>query len=87
MPSGTLKTDRETCQLYVLDATRVHQDWFIEMALEGDRSCTITVHAPVDAQHALTVHRALAAVGTWLLSGDRREHAFLEVPGLVERPS
>ena len=86
LPCGTLKSGPDTWRLYVLDTSRVDRDWFIRIAVVGTRTHTIDVRALAYSSHSATAQRVIAAVHDWLQSGDVPDEAFLELPGVVERP-
>jgi hypothetical protein len=66
--------------LHVFGITRVGREVFIQIALIGPRTCTVTVRSGCAVVHGVTGRRILDAVCDWLLSGDPRDHAYLEAP-------
>ncbi len=84
IPCGTLTTGHDRWNVYVRSVTRPGLEWFIELAVVGPRLCRVTVRARVGTSCAVTAQRVLAAVRGWLVSGDPRDHAFLELPGIVQ---
>ncbi len=84
IPCGTLTTGRDRWNVYVRNVTRPAHDSFLELSVVGPRSCRVTVRARVGTSCAVTAQRVLAAVRGWLASGDPRDDAFLELPGIVQ---
>ena len=82
----SLKIGAEEWDLFVFGATRVGHDTFFHLTLLGPRACTVTVRARA-VVHDTTARRILDAVCEWLLSGDLREHVYLEVSEVSERAS
>lgn len=86
LPSGTLRAGADQWRMYVLEAKRVDRDWFMRIALVGQRVQTIDIRVRAETSHSATAQRVLLAVRDWLLSDDERDEAFLEVPGIDEKP-
>jgi len=73
--------------LYVFGVTRVQRDWWVQIALVGPRSCTVTVRVDSARGRASAAHEIVKLVREWLLAGDVTDHAFLEHPGVEARAS
>jgi hypothetical protein len=84
LPSGTLRAGDDQWRMYVLDAKRVERDWFMRLAIVGQRVQTVDIRVRAETTHSATAQRVLLAVRDWLLSDDEREEVFLEVPGIDE---
>jgi hypothetical protein len=81
---ATLSIGDDEWDLFVCGLTRVGRDTFVQLTLLGPRACTVTVRARALVQ-GTTVRRILDAVCEWLLSGDRRDHTYLELPEIADR--
>jgi hypothetical protein len=66
--------------VYVFGVTRVHRDWFVELAAVGPRSCTATVRVTSSGDRVMVAKRVLDLVRGWLLETDGVDHVFLEEP-------
>jgi hypothetical protein len=73
--------------LYVFGVTRVHRDWWVQIAVVGRRSCTVTVRVDSTKGRAAAAHEIVALVSAWLREDDTSDHAFLEPPSLEARAS
>jgi hypothetical protein len=73
--------------LYVFGVTRVQHDWWVQIALVGPRSCTVTVRVDSTKGRAAAAHEIVRLVKDWLLESDGCDHAFLEHPALIARAS
>jgi hypothetical protein len=71
--------------MHVFGATRIGRDSFVQIALFGPRTCTITVRTPAVVVRNVTARQVLDAVGDWLAAGHERDHAWLELPEMVDR--
>jgi hypothetical protein len=76
---AALSIGSEHWDLFIFGITRVGRDAFIQLTLLGPRECTVTVRAPSVIVQAITVRQILDVVSDWLLSGDRKAHAYLEL--------
>ena len=77
---AALSIGSEHWDLFIFGITRVGRDAFIQLTLLGPRECTVTVRAPSGIVQAITVRQMLDLVSDWLLSGDCKAHAYLELP-------
>ena len=77
----------EIWDLYVFGVTRVERDWWVQMAVVGPRSCTVTVRVDSSSGRGAAAHKIVRLVTGWLLTGDDNDHAFLEHPSLEARAS
>jgi hypothetical protein len=73
--------------LYVFGVTRVHRDFWVQIAVVGPRSCTVTVRVDAANGRSVAAHEIVTLVRAWLLTDDGRDHAFLEHPSLEARAS
>jgi len=73
--------------LYVFGVTRVQHDWWVQIAVVGPRSCTVTVRVDAAKGRGAAAHEIVKLVTTWLLEDDSSDHAFLEHPSLDTRAS
>lgn len=64
--------------LYVFLVTRVHRDWWVQIAVVGPRSSTVTVRVDAAKGRGAAAHEIVTLVTAWLLEGDASKHAFLE---------
>jgi hypothetical protein len=83
IPHMSLPIGAERWDLYVFGVTRVHRDWFVQLAAVGPRSCTATVRVTSDGDRVRAAKQVLELVRVWLLDEDADGHAFLEegLPG------
>jgi hypothetical protein len=72
--------------LFVCGVTRVGRDAFIQLTLIGPTECAVTLRAPLALVRGVTSRQILDAVCEWLISGDARSHAYLELPETSDRP-
>ena len=70
--------------LYVFGVTRIQHDWWVQIAVVGPRSCTVTVRVDSAQGRGAAAHQIVALISAWLLEDDASDHAFLE-HGSVER--
>jgi hypothetical protein len=77
----------EIWDLYVFGVTRVATDWWVQMAVVGPRSCTVTVRVVGTSGRGAAAHEIVRLVTDWLLTEDASTHAFLEHPALEARAS
>jgi hypothetical protein len=77
---AALSIGSEHWDLFIFGITRVGHDAFIQLTLLGPRECTVTVRAPSGMVREITVRQILDLVSGWLLSGERKAHAYLELP-------
>jgi hypothetical protein len=80
----TIGSDR--WDLFVCGVTRVGRDAFIQLTLIGPRECSVTLRAPSALVRGVTSRQILDAVCEWLISGDARSHAYIELPETSDRP-
>lgn len=65
--------------LYVFGVSRIGHDMFVQMALIGPRNCTLTVRARAPIGNRATARQVLAVVREWIIAGDLRDQAYLEL--------
>jgi hypothetical protein len=73
--------------LYVFGVTRVERDWWVQIAVVGPRSCTVTVRVDAANGRGAAAHEIIRLVTGWLLEDDASDHAFLEHDLLEARAS
>ena len=73
--------------LYVYGVTRVQSDWWVQMAVVGPRSCTVTVRVNSAGGRASAAHEIIRLVTDWLIDDDISDHAYLEYAALEARAS
>jgi hypothetical protein len=73
--------------LYVFGVTRVQRDWWVQIAVVGPRSCTVTVRVDSAKGRGAAAHEIVRLITAWLLEDDPSDHAFLEHPSLQARAS
>jgi hypothetical protein len=73
--------------LYVFGVTKVQRDWWVQIAVVGPRSCTVTVRVDAANGRSAAAHEIVTLVSAWLLEDDGSEHAFLEHKSLEARAS
>jgi hypothetical protein len=73
--------------LYVFGVTKVARDWWVQIALVGPRSCTVTVRVASANGRGAAAHEIISLVTRWLLEDDASDHAFLEQSSLEARAS
>jgi len=78
-PHASLRIGDDCWRLYVSGATRVDDDAFFQVTLLGPRTVLLTVRTSGTLVPGVTGRRLLDAVCDWLLSGDPRDHAYLDV--------
>jgi hypothetical protein len=83
----SINVNDDIWDLYVFGVTRVHRDWWVQIAVVGPRACTVTVR--VDAAHGrgAAAREIIRLVTGWLLEDDASDHAFLEHMPLEARAS
>jgi hypothetical protein len=83
----SIVVNNDTWDLYVFGVTRVHRDWWVQIAVVGPRACTVTVR--VDAAHGrgAAAHEIITLVTAWLLEDETSDHAYLEHAPLEARAS
>ena len=74
-------------KIFVFGVSRVGHDLFIQMALVGPRTCTVTVRARAPLGSPATARRVLAIVRHWIISDDPSDQAYLELSPLNEMAS
>ena len=77
----------EIWDLYVFAVTRVQRDWWVQIAVVGPRSCTVTVRVESAHGRAAAAHEIIRLVSDWLLAGETSDHVFLEHAPLEARAS
>jgi hypothetical protein len=73
--------------LYVFGVTRVGRDWWVQMAVVGPRSCTVTVRVDSANGRGAAAHQIVRLVTDWLLEDETSDHAFLESAPLEAQAS
>jgi len=73
--------------LYVFGVTRVHRDWWVQIAVVGQRACTVTVRVDSARGRGAAAREIVKLVTAWLLEDTSSDHAFLEHPDLEARAS
>ena len=73
--------------LYVFGVTRVQHDWWVQIAVVGPRSCTVTVRVDSANGRSAAAHEIITLVRSWLLEDEVSDHAFLEHPSVEARAS
>jgi hypothetical protein len=73
--------------LYVFGVTRVERDWWVQIAVVGPRSCTVTVRVDAANGRGAAAHEIIRLVTDWLLEDETSDHAFLEHSVLESRAS
>jgi hypothetical protein len=73
--------------LSIFGVIRIANDVFVQVVLRGPRFCTATFRTPAVKSLGVTARQLLEVVGTWLASGDRRDHVYLECADIVDPPS
>ena len=64
--------------LYVFGVTRVHRDWWVQMAVVGPRACRVTVRVDSACGRGAAAHEIVTLVRNWLLQDETSDHVFLE---------
>jgi hypothetical protein len=77
----------EIWDLYVFGVTRVERDWWVQIAVVGPRSCTVTVRVDAANGRGAAAHEIIRLVTDWLLEDEASDHAFLEHSVLEARAS
>ena len=77
----------ETWDLYVIDVTRVHADWWVQLAVVGPRCGKVTVRVDAANGRGAAAHEILRLVTGWLTDEERSDHALLEQHELEARAS
>jgi hypothetical protein len=83
----TIMVGSEVWDLYVFGVTKVARDWWVQIALVGPRSCTVTVRVASTNGRGAAAHEIITLVTRWLLENDASDHAFLEQAALEARAS
>ena len=73
--------------LYVFGVTKVARDWWVQIAVVGPRSCTVTVRVAAASGRGAAAHQIISLIREWLLEDGVSEHAFLEECPLEARAS
>ena len=73
--------------LYVFGVTRIQHDWWVQIAVVGPRSCTVTVRVDSAQGRGAAAHQIVKLISEWLLEDGINDHAFLEHPSLEARAS
>jgi hypothetical protein len=68
----------EVWDLYVFGVTKIARDWWVQIAMVGPRSCTVTVRVAAANGRGAAAHQIIALIREWLLEDGTSEHAFLE---------
>jgi hypothetical protein len=68
----------ETWDLYVFDVTRVHADWWVQLAVVGPRCGKVTVRVDAANGRGAAAREILRLVTGWLNDDQRSDHALLE---------
>jgi hypothetical protein len=84
---GTLSVSGRSWQVYFVDVARVQSDWLIECMVVGPTVHHVTIHCRPEASHGDTARRVMTALREWLVSGDDRDVAYLEVTGRLRQAS
>ncbi len=87
--SVTLPVDGDLWTVEFLEISRLHDAWLIECEVESPRRrrTVVTIRAAADPHAGATAQRVLGALRAWVLSGDRRDHALLELPRALQEAS
>ena len=78
-PHASLTSGSDSWRLFVSGVTCAGRDAFFQVTLLGPRTVQLTVRTPAALVPGVTGRRLLDAVCAWLLSGDPRDHAYLEL--------
>jgi hypothetical protein len=73
--------------LYVFGVTRIARDWWVQVALVGPRSCTVTVRVDAARGRGAAAHQILELIRDWLRKDEVSGHALLEHPSFESRAS
>ncbi len=73
--------------LYVFGVTRVARDWWVQIAVVGPRSCTVTVRVDAANGRGAAAHQIIKLVSDWLIADETSDHVLLEHPSLAARAS
>jgi len=73
--------------LYVFGVTRVARDWWVQIAVVGPRSCTVTVRVDAANGRGAAAHQIIKLVSDWLIADETADHVLLEHPSLAARAS
>ena len=73
--------------LYVFGVTRVARDWWVQIAVVGPRSCTVTVRVDAANGRGAAAHQILELVRDWLRKDEVSGHVLLEHPSFESRAS
>jgi hypothetical protein len=74
-------------KIFVFGVSRIGPDLFVQMALVGPRTCTVTVRARAPLGNPATARRVLVVVRQWIISNDPSDQAYLELSPLNEMAS
>ena len=73
--------------LYVFGVTHVQRDWWVQIAVVGSRTCTVTVRVDAAGGRAAAAREIIRLVTVWLLEDRTSDKAFLEHTALEARAS
>jgi hypothetical protein len=79
-PHLSLEVGSDDWDVYVLGATRIGNDTFVQLALAGPRFCTVTARVPAAHDPDRKAREIVVLVLRWLGSDTRATQAFLESP-------
>ena len=83
----SITVSSEIWDLYVFGVTRVHRDWWVQIAAVGPRARTVTVRVDSARGRGAAAHQIIELVSAWLLEDNGSDHAFLEHSALEARAS
>jgi hypothetical protein len=88
IPPVFVTVGADVWSLHVFGVTRIGRDSFVQIALIGPRTGTITVRTPGVVPRGVMARQILDAVHDWLLAGNEpdHDHAYLELAGIVDWP-
>lgn len=81
---GTLIAGQHTWHVYFLDVARLDHGWIVECAVVGPRVTNVTIRCRSEVTHGDTARRVMRTLRDWLVSGDRSDGVYLEVPEALD---